>query len=168
MDKDRTICVGMITGAHGVRGLLRLRSFTEDPETIMAYDELTDEDGKKSFAITIKSAAKDFFIAEMDGVKTKEAADALRNTKLYVSRKDLPKTGKREYYEADLIGLAVQDKKGGDHGKVLAIHNHGAGTFLEIGKGKSDSFMLPFTDAYVPEVDIKAGQVVVDVPEGWL
>ncbi len=80
----------------------------------------------------------------------------------------LPKTRKREYYEADLVGLTAQDKKGTAFGTVMAIHNPGAGTFLEIGKTRKDSFMLPFNDECVPEVDIEDGKVVIEPPEGWL
>ncbi len=167
MKQDPKICVGMIAGAHGVRGLVRLRSFTEDPEAIGDYSPLTDEDGKRDFAVKLLSAAKDFFIAEVKGVKSKEAADGLRGEKLYAPRSVLPKTGKREYYEADLVGLAAQGKKGESFGKVQAVHNYGGGPFLEIGAG-TKSFMLPFTDTYVPEVDVKAGCVVIDPPQGWM
>lgn len=165
---DRKICVGMIAGAHGVRGLVRLRSFLEDPETIVDYEPLTDEGGEKTYVFDLKATAKDFFIAAVDGVQSREAAEALQGTKLYVSRQLLPKTGKREYYEADLVGLAVQDQQARSHGTVLAIHNYGAGVFLEIGVRKNAGFMLPFTDAYVPLIDIKTGVVTIDPPEGWV
>jgi 16S rRNA processing protein RimM len=167
MGSDRKICVGMIAGAHGVRGLIRLRSFTEDPEAIGDYDPLTDEAGEKSFAVKLKSTAKDFFIAEVEGVTTKEGAEALRGVKLYAPRSSLPKASKGEYYEADLIGLAAQDAEGKSFGQVRGVFNYGAGPFLEIGLSKADSFMLPFTDACVPQVDVKAGHVVIDPPEGW-
>ncbi len=168
MDQNRKICVGMIMGAHGVRGLIRLRSFTEDPETIREFKALTDESGERSFAFRIKSTAKDFFIAEIDGLKNKEEADALGRTKLYVPRTALPKTKKTEYYEADLLGLKVQDGKGQSFGSVMGVHNYGGGPFLEIGNSKIDSFMLPFTNALVPEVDVKAGLVTIAPPEGWM
>jgi len=168
MNPNHKICVGMIMSAHGVRGLVRLRSFTEDPETLLEYKTLTDESGKKEYAFRIKTAAKDFFIAEIDGVKNKEEADALRSTKLYVPRAALPKTKKTEYYESDLLGLAAQDIVGKSFGTVRAVHNYGGGPFLEIGTNKTDSFMLPFTDACVPKVDIKAGMVTIAPPEGWL
>jgi len=168
MDSDRKICVGMIMSAHGVRGLVRLRSFTEDPESLLGYKKLSDENGEKTFTFNIKSAAKDFYIAEINGLKNKEQADALRGTKLYVPRSALPKTKKAEYYEADLVGLFIQDKQGKNYGTVKAVHNYGGGPFLEIGRSKVDSFMLPFTDACVPNVDLKAGLVTIDPPEGWM
>jgi 16S rRNA processing protein RimM len=167
MAPDRKICVGIITGAHGVRGLVRLRSFTEEPEAIGSYGALTDETGKRTFAIKLQSAAKDYFIALISDVTSKEEADTLRGTELYAARSMLPKTRKQEYYEADLIGLIAQDKKGAACGTVLAVHNHGAGTFLEIGQNKRDSFMLPFTDTCVPEVDTKDGHIVIEPPGDW-
>lgn len=158
----------MILSAHGVRGLVRLRSFTEDSSSIFDFKDVTDETGKRNFALNVKSTAKDFYIAEVKGVKNKEEADALRGTKLYVPRSALPKTKKTEYYEVDLMGLKATDAAGKDYGSLLAVHNYGGGPFLEIGKDKKTSFMLPFTDACVPAVDIKAGEVTIEVPEGWL
>ncbi len=168
MAPSRKICVGMIAGAHGVRGLVRLRSFTEEPGSITAYGELSDETGKRIFEVELKSSLNDHFIAAIDGVNDREAADELRGTKLYVPRARLPKARKGEYYETDLVGLKAQDKNGKDFGAVLAVHNYGAGTFLEIGQGRKDSFMLPFTNAFVPEVEIEAGHVTIEPPEGWL
>lgn len=158
----------MIAGAHGVRGLVRLRSFTEDPEAIASYEPLTDAEGATTFKLALKSAAKDFYIAELKGVSSREQAEELRGTKLYVTRDLLPKTGKREYYEADLVGLAVLDRQGKDHGQIVAVHNYGGGPMLEIGASRKNGFMLPFNDAFVPEVDVKSGRVVIDPPSGWL
>jgi len=158
----------MIAGPHGVRGLVRLRSFTENPESIVDYEPLTDEMGKKSFEVTFKSAAKDFFIASVKGVNSREEAEALQGTKLYVSRASMPKTGKREYYEADLIGLVAKDKAGKDYGTVRGVHNYGAGVFLEMGCTKADTIMVPFNDVCVPNVDIKGGCITIDPPEGLI
>ena len=164
---DRKICVGQFAGAHGVRGLMKLRSFTGEPQAIFDYAPLATEDGRV-FKIVFKSAAKDHFLVEVEGIANKEEADALRGDRLYISRTKLPKTAQDEYYEAELIGLTVVDKSGKDYGRILGVHDHGAGVFLEIGQGKKDSFMLPFKDAFVPEVDVKAGKVVVAVPDGWI
>lgn len=166
--QNRKICVGQFTGAHGVRGLVKLRSFTAEPEAIFDYAPLTDEDGKRVYKITFKSIAKDHFVAQVDGVADREAADQLRGDKLYIAQDILPPTHEGEYYEADLIGLLAVDAEGKSYGKILGVHDYGAGVFVEIGTNKKDSFMLPFKDAFVPEVDIAAGQVVIVVPEGWL
>ena len=170
MDPDRKICVGMIAGAHGVRGLVRLRSFTEDPEAIIDFDPITDAEGQREFVLTLKSAANDFYVAAIDGVENREAADALRGVRLYLTRDQLPQTEAGEYYEADLIGLVAQDAAdaGKSYGTVWGVHNYGAGTILEIGTSKKATFMLPFNDDYAPTVDIKAGVIWVVVPDGWL
>lgn len=168
MAEDRKICVGMIAGAHGIRGQVRLRSFTDDPESIFAYKPLTSEDGGKAFKLKPQGVNKDCFIATVDGVMDRNGAEALRGTKLFFDRARLPKAKKGQYYEADLIGLAARGGQGKDYGKILAVHDYGAGPFLEIGTMKKDSFMLPFSDAYVPMIDVKGGFVVIELPEGWL
>ncbi len=165
---NRKICVGQFAGAHGVRGLVRVRSFTEDPDAIFGYAPLTDETGQRVFKIVRKSTVKDMFIVAVDEVDDKEAADRLRGDKIFISRSLLPKTGEGEYYEADLIGLKVADCSGKDFGRVLGVHDYGAGTFLEIGTSKKDSFMLPFKNAFVPKVDLNEETVVICVPEGWI
>jgi 16S rRNA processing protein RimM len=168
MASSRKICVGQFTGAHGVRGLVKLRSFTAEPESIFDYAPLSSQDGKRVFKIALKSSAKDHFIITVDGIANKEEADALRGDKVFISRDALPKTRKGEYYEGDLLGLAALDAEGKDYGTVMGIHDHGAGVFLEIGTSRKDSFMLPFKDAFVPEVDLKTAKLVIAVPEGWL
>lgn len=160
--------MGAIAGAHGIRGEVRLRSFTDDPEAIFDYAPLVSEDGARIFKIEFKGVNKDCFIAAIEGVKDRNASEALRGMKLFVERGKLPKTKKGEFYEADLVGLIAKDGQGKAYGKILATHNHGAGVFLEIGTNKKDSFMLPFTDACVPEVDVKAGFALIAPPDGWL
>jgi 16S rRNA processing protein RimM len=167
MARDRKICVGLIAGAHGVRGLVRLRSFTDDPKAMVSYGLLTDESGARKFTVTLKDVVKDHFTASIDGVTDREAAEELRGTRLYAARAKMPKTKTREYYAGDLLGLAARDVNGAEYGTVLDVHDHGAGVFLEIGGTRKDSFMLPFTDPCVPEVDAENGIVTVAVPEGW-
>jgi 16S rRNA processing protein RimM len=165
---NRKICVGVIMGAHGVRGEVRLRSFTDDPESIFAYKPVTDEEGKRAFTLKRKGMMKDHFIVSLKGVTDRNAAEALRGTELFVERAILPPAGKGEYYEADLVGLAAKTEDGKTLGKVLALHDYGAGTFLEIEPVKGKSFMLPFTDAFVPDVNLAKGFIQIVVPEGWL
>ncbi len=168
MATGRKICVGQFAGAHGVRGLVKLRSFTAEPTSIFEYAPLSDETGKRVFKITRKSTANDIFIATVEGITNKEDADDLRGDKIYIPRDVLPKPEKGEYYEADLVGLVAQDDAGKSYGTILAVHNHGAGTFVEIGTTHKDSFMLPFRDEFVPVVDADAGTATIIVPEGWL
>ncbi len=164
---EARVCVGAIAGAFGVTGEVRLKSFTTEPEAIGAYGPLSTEDGARSFRFEISRAVKNGFAARIDGVTTKEAADALRGTKLFAERDALPSLPDDEFYHADLIGLAVHDTGGRFLGRVTAVHNHGAGDLLEIaGTGLKTPALLPFTQAVVPTVDLTAGRIVADPPEG--
>lgn len=163
------VCVGAIAGAFGVHGEVRLKSFTAEPEAIADYAPLTTEDGARRFDVEITREIKQGFAARLSGVLTKEQADALRGTRLYAPRDRLPSLPDDEYYHADLIGLAVVDTGGAEIGTVRAVHNHGATDLLELiltGQGKT--VLLPFTRAAVPTVDLTAGKIVADPPEGLL
>ena len=162
------ICVGVILGAHGIRGQVRLRSLTDDPESIFKYKPLTSEDGQREFRIKRQGISRDDYIASITGVDDRNASEALQGTKLWVDSKKLPKPKKGEFYEKDLVGLNTVDAAGKPYGKILTVHDYGAGTFFEIGTNKKDSFMLPFTDACVTEIDAEGGKVTITVPEGWL
>ena len=164
MKNSNKICVGKFAGAHGVRGLVRLLSFTEDPESIFSYAPILDEGGSREFKIKFKSAANKHFIAMVDGVNDKEAADALRGVSIYIPRDVLPETKDNEFYDADLIGLKAVDENGVDRGSVLGIYDYGAGAFLEIGENKKESFFLPFKDAFVPNVDLGSGVISIVMP----
>ncbi|MGR3495163.1 ribosome maturation factor RimM [Citreimonas sp.] len=161
------ICVGAIAGAFGVTGEVRLKSFTADPRAIVDYGPLTTEDGARTFAVTLGMEIKAGFAARLEGVETKEQADALRGTRLFASRDRLPALPEDEFYHADLIGLPVYDTGGVQLGVVHAVHDHGAGDLLELHlTGGSKTALLPFTQAAVPTVDIAAGRIVADPPEG--
>jgi len=166
---DERICVGVIAGAFGVKGEVRLKSFCAEPEDVATYGPLWTEDGARSFTIEITRPVKSGFAALITGVTTKEAADALRGTRLYADRTALPSLPDDEYYHADLIGLEVVDTGGVALGHVTAVHNHGAGDLLEItGPGLKSPALVPFTRASVPTVDLAAARVIVDPPEGVL
>jgi len=161
------VCVGAVAGAFGVRGEVRLKSFTAEPEDVAAYGPLATEDGARTFEVTLVKPVKAGFAARLTGVSTKEQADALRGTRLYAGREALPDPGEEEYYHADLIGLEVRDTGGTLLGRVRAIHDHGAGDLLEIhGPGLKQTVLLPFTREAVPTVDIAGGRIVADPPEG--
>ena len=166
MSQER-ICVGAITGAFGVAGEVRLKSFCAEPTAIADYGPLFTKDGARSFTVKLTRPVSGGLGARLSGVKTKEEADALRGTELYVDRARLPKLPDDEFYHSDLIGLEAVDTGGVVLGRVVAVHNHGAGDILEIaGAGRKAALMLPFTLAAVPTVDLGAGRIVVDLPEG--
>src|SRR6056297_4349622 len=162
------ICIGAIAGAFGVKGELRLKSFTATPEDIATYGPVSTEDGKQTFTITLTGqSGKGALIARLSGVGTKEQADALRGVRLYADRDRLPALPDDEFYHADLIGLEVFDTGGAPLGKVKAVLNHGAGDLLEIhAAGKTASVLMPFTREAVPTVDLASGRIVADPPEG--
>src|SRR5579872_6002424 len=161
--KDR-ICLGQIGAAHGVRGEVRLRSFTADPAAIADYGPLETEDGRV-LALENLRPAKDHFVARIAGVGDREAARALANLKLYVPRERLPQTEDAdEFYHADLIGLAAVDDSGKPLGSVIAVHNFGAGDLIEVRTGGGKTALIPFDAHHVPRVDIAAGTMVVLPP----
>jgi 16S rRNA processing protein RimM len=161
------ICIGSIAGSYGVQGEVRLKSFCAEPSDIAAYGALSTEDGTRSFTVKLTRPVTGGYGARLSGISTKEQADALRGTQLYVARAKLPNLPDDEFYHADLIGLAVQDTGGAAMGHITAVHNHGAGDLLEVQpEGPAAAILLPFTRAIVPTVDLKARRVIVDVPEG--
>lgn len=164
---DDLVCVGVIGGAFGVRGEIRLKSYCAVPEDIETYSPLYNEDGSRTFSIALIGSIQNGFTARLTGVETKEQADALRGVRLFARRNQLPSLPDDEYYHADLIGLTVLDTGGTTLGTVKAVLNHGAGDLLEIqAPGLKDSVLLPFTQAVVPTVDLATGRIIADPPEG--
>ncbi len=162
------ICVGVVTGAFGVRGEVRVKSFCAEPSAIADYSPLWDEDGK-SYTISLSRPVKDGFGVRLGGVTDKDQADGLKGLKLYANRADLPSLPDDEYYHTDLIGLEVFDTGGEKIGRINAVHNHGAGDLLELsGPAIDGDALVPFTRDIVPTVDLKARRVIVDVSDGLL
>jgi 16S rRNA processing protein RimM len=160
------ICVAQIGAAHGVRGEVRLKAFTEDPLSVARYGPLETEDGARRFEIETVRPAKDMLVARLKGVSDRDAAERLTNIRLYVPRERLPKPADDEFYHADLVGLAVVTADGAPFGTVKAAHNFGAGDLLEIEPAAGGlTRMLPFNEKVVPIVDIAAGRIVVAPPD---
>lgn len=166
MAEDR-VCVGAIAGAFGVRGEVRLKSFCAVPEDVASYGPLSSEDGARTFDLRVTGQIKNGLSARLSGVATKEQADALRGTRLYAPREALPALPDDEFYHADLIGLEVTDTGGAVLGRVRAVLNHGAADLLEVqGPGLKSTVLVPFTREIVPTVDLAAGRIVTDPPQG--
>jgi 16S rRNA processing protein RimM len=159
------ICVAQIGAAHGVRGEVRLRSFTEDPAAFNSYGPLESEDGTRRFEIEALRPAKDHFVARIAGVADRSAAEKLTNIRLYVPRDRLPPVEDDDtFYQSDLIGLAAVTPDGATLGTVKAVMNFGAGDIVEILPADGGaSLMVPFTVEAVPTVDL-AGRRIVVVP----
>lgn len=163
---DTGIVVGQIAGAFGVRGEVRLKSFCAEPTDIAVYTPLSLEDGRNFRVVVLTGQTQGALIARIEGIDTKEEADALKGQKLYADRSRLPHLDEEEYYHADLIGLSVHDAGGALLGKVKAVLNHGAGDLLEITQAGSESVYLPFTLAIVPTIDLAGGRIIADPPLG--
>jgi 16S rRNA processing protein RimM len=161
----RNILLGAVIGAHGLKGEVKVKTFTRSPETLGAYGPLHTEDGR-SFTLTHwRSNRPDEAIVRFAEVTGRNAAEALKGTELFVSRAALPKAEADEFYHADLIGLRAEDQEGRVIGTVAALHNFGASDVIEITRDDGDSVMLPFTREVVPLIEIEAGRVIIAAPE---
>lgn len=160
------VVVGALAGAYGVRGEVRVKSFCAVPEDIELYTPLQDSAGN-TYSLAVLRPAKNGLIARVAEIASKEDADALKGTELFALRDQLPSLPDDEFYHADLIDLPVFDTGGTELGRVKAVQNHGASDLLElIVPGASQTVLLPFTKAAVPTVDLSAGRIVADPPEG--
>ncbi|MBV1799021.1 ribosome maturation factor RimM [Siccirubricoccus sp. G192] len=155
----KRILVGEIGRPHGVRGLVKLRSFTADPAAIATYGPLTDEGGTRRIALAVLAEG----LARIEGIADRDAAARLTGTRLYVERDRLPPPEEEEFYLADLIGLRAATAAGEALGSIRAVEEHGAGAFLVLD-GPPER-LVPFTRACVPVVDLTAQHVVVVLPE---
>jgi 16S rRNA processing protein RimM len=164
-EKPARILLGRIAGAHGIRGEVLIHTYTEAPENIGAYGALSDASGERQFKIKVVRVTPKGVIARVAGVADRNAAEALKGVELFVDRARLPAAADGEFYYADLVGLTAVNAEGGTVGKVVAVHNFGAGDLLEIRlTGSSKTELVPFRDAFVPEVDLAARRVVVVLP----
>jgi len=162
---ERTkICVAKIGAAHGVRGEVKLWPFTDDPLAVMRYGLLSTRDGARQFEVARAREAKGFLVASFKGIATREDAERLNGIELFVPRERLPATDADEYYHADLIGLEAVTAADERLGRVVALHNFGAGDIVEIAPPTGPTLLLPFTNAVVPTVDIARGRIVVVPP----
>ncbi len=156
-----SVCLGVIVGVKGLKGEVRVKSFTEAPEDVAAYGPLKAGDGR-TFTLSVVNVLEDVVIARIDGVADRTAAEALKGLELFVDRAVLPKTEGDTYYHADLIGLAVETTEGERVGKVSAFYNFGGGDVMEVtAEGGSDTGFLPFSADVIAKVDIPGGKVVI-------
>jgi 16S rRNA processing protein RimM len=158
--------LGAITGAHGVKGMVRVKSFAAEPKAIAAYGPLEDRAGRR-VVLTLTGGSADMLIAQIDGVTDRDQAEKLKGTELYVPRDVLPAPAEDEFYHADLVGLEVRLADGTRFGTVRAVHDFGGGDSLEIARDGGE-LLVPFTRAAVPIVDIAGGFIVLDPPAGLL
>lgn len=167
MTRRDLVSVGVIVGAHGIRGEVKLKSFTGEPAAIAGYGPLATGTGER-FEIVKLRPQKDGFIAVLKGVTDRDRAEALKGTELFVARQRLPQPEKGEVYLRDLVGLAVM-QQGRRLGKVVAMRNFGAGDLIDVKMpGRADTILIPFAKGFVVETDLEGGKIVVDLPDGFL
>ena len=162
------LLVGRIAAAHGLRGLVKLQSFTAEPAKIGSYGPLSDATGKRVFEVKVLNPVKGGVVAAIAGISDRTAAESLRGVELYMPRHRLPPAGEGEYYHADLVGLTAELTDGRPFGRVRAVENYGAGDLLSIDRLDGPPVSLPFTDRVVPVVDLAGRRIVVDPPAGLL
>ena len=162
------VLVGVIVGAHGIKGEVKLKSFTSEPMSIGRYGPLQSSSGQQ-FEIAKLKPAKDDFIVSLKNVNDRNEAETLKGVELFVARGKLPKLKTHEAYAHDLMGLDVVLENGSKLGKLVAMPNYGAGDLLEVAvDGNSETILIPFTNTFVPQNDFASGKIVVVLPEGYL
>jgi len=162
---NHLIPLAIISGAHGIRGQVKLHALTADPLDVTSYGKLQDKAGKE-YDLKIISCNNDIVIAEIKGITTRNESEALRNIKLFVPRDALPETDNDEYYLEDLIGCQVKSENGEDYGIVGNIINFGAGDIIEIKlAANNEKELFPFTKATFPKIDIKNQHITINPPE---
>ena len=166
MDRSSRVCLGVIVGAKGLRGEVRIKSFTEDPDDVAAYGPVTAADGR-SFTITVVGAAQGVVTAKLAGIADRTQAEALRGVELFVARSVLPAPEDGTFYHADLIGAVVTLTSGEVLGTVSGLHNFGGGDMMEVGEGRA-SVLIPLTPDAIAALDVKGGQVTVHPLPGLL
>lgn len=159
---NNLVCVGVITTVHGVRGNVKVKSFTRNAADFAGFGTLCDASGRRSFDVKIVGESKGIFLVQIDGITDRTAAEALRGTELYIARDKLPETAENEFYYADLIGMTAKTPDGKVLGQIKAVYNFGAGDMLEIN-GVED--FVSFSQKNVPDVDLKNKTITVCMPQ---
>ena len=162
-ESNGKVCLGAIAGAHGVKGEVRIKTFTEQPHDISSYGPLVNEKGDRIFSIVRCRPDKIGVVATIEGLKDREAARKLKGTRLYVKREMLPQAEEDTFYHADLIGLKVRGRDDQEYGTVIGVYDFGAGDMVEVAPDTGgESLIIPFTRDAVPVVDIDKGFIVAE------
>jgi 16S rRNA processing protein RimM len=163
MTKPDLIFVAQVSAAVGLQGEFKLLSFMEDPFSVLEYSPLLNDKGEPALVITKAREHKGTLVVKAQDVPDRTAADKIKGLKLYIDRADLPEVEDGEYYITDLIGMKAYDASGNEVGRVMNVDNFGAGDLLDIKPLEGPSFYLLFSDDNVPEVDLDARRIVVDL-----
>lgn len=167
-EQTTQVCLGHISGAHGIKGDVQIHSYTENPMDVGSYGPVSDGVEGRLLTLRPKRVVKGKVIATVNGIFDRNAAESLRGVRLYISRSSLPPSGEGEFYCDDLIGLEVFTLEDVPAGEVISVQDYGAGTILEIRRPNGQMFLVPFTNSIVPKVDLCLGQMKIDPPLGLL
>lgn len=162
---DRDVLFAAVIGAHGLKGEVRVKTFTETPDKLGAYGPLHARDGRLFTVETVRATEKGEAVVGFREVADRTAAEALKGTELFLTRSALPAAEDGEFYHADLVGLAAEDREGRRIGRIAAVQNFGAGDVLVIAGDGGEEILLAFTKENVPEIQPEAGRIVVAVPD---
>ncbi len=161
--KPNLVLVAQVSAAIGLQGEFKLLSFTDDPFSVLEYSALLNEKGAPALVLTKAREHKGNLVVRAEGIPDRTAAEKIMGLKLYIDRADFPEPEDEEYYITDLVGMAVFDVAGTQIGRVLNVENFGAGDLIDIQPLEGPSFYLAFTLENVPDVDLKARKIVVDL-----
>ncbi len=161
---ETLILLGVVGRPHGVRGLVRVHSYTATPADLAGYGPLRDDGGRRWTLVWKGEGIAELRDAAGRAVADRSAAERLVNMRLHIERDRLPPPEEDEFYLADLVGLQAVRRDGAALGRVAAVHDYGGGTSLEV-VGQGAPLLVPFTRAAVPEVDVAAGRVVIEPPD---
>lgn len=159
------VLVGVFGAPHGVRGEIRLKSYTQDPASIAGFGGLHDSSGREFLLTASRPLKDDLLVVRVKGVSDRDAAQKLTHVKLFVARKELPPPDEDEFYCRDLIGLRAETADGVLLGTIIAVPNYGAGDILEVAPPAGETLLFPFTRAVVPQIDLAGGRVIVEPPQ---
>jgi 16S rRNA processing protein RimM len=162
---QRDVLLAAILGAHGLKGEVRVKTFTATIETLGAYGPLHAKDGRRFTLAALRPGRDGEAVAAFAEIADRTAAESLKGTELFVARDKLPELDGGAFYHADLVGLEAHDSEGRRIGKVLSVQNYGAGDVLAIAADSGDEILIAFTHANVPEIDVKSGRLTVAVPD---
>ena len=166
MGSGRRVLMGRVLGAHGIKGAVRVLSYAAVAEDIARYGPIEDESGGRRFSLRVVGQVRGAVLVEVEGIGDRDAAAALKGTKLYVQRSALPSPEEGEFYWDDLVGLRAEIVGGTMLGEVVAVHDYGGGPSLEVKREAGAPVIVPFTNRVVPVVDLKGGKLVIDPPAG--
>jgi 16S rRNA processing protein RimM len=165
MAMTNDVLIAAVIGAHGLKGDVKVKTFTATPEALARYRRLHAKDGRVFTNAQFRPGNADEAVVTFSEVVDRNTAEGLKGLELFVARDTLPAPDENEFYHADLIGLSAMDEADRVIGTVKAIHNYGAGDVIEIARGEGDTVLLPFARDFVPMVDVANGRVVIAVPE---